>query len=182
MIFNFLKSIPSISLVVENPGTLNTDDERKLSVEMIFPDGTAGFQEDAGVTHFGGYFTNFSKKSFRLYFRSEYGAKKLRYPVFEGFDYDLPPAQEFDSLNLRSGSHDMIDRGAYMSNRFTDDSMLEMGHIAPHGRFVHVYINGIYWGQYHLRERWNASMASEYLGGSKQDYEAINANNTRCSI
>jgi hypothetical protein len=175
---NSLKSIPSISLVVETPGTLNTEDERKLSVEMIFPDGTPGFQEDAGVTHFGGYYTNFSKKSFRLYFRSEYGTKKLRYPVFQGFDYDLPPAQEFDSLNLRSGSHDMIDRGAYMSNRFTDDSMLEMGHIAPHGRFVHVYINGTYWGQYHLRERWNAAMASEYLGGSKQDYEAINANNT----
>ena len=173
-----LKSIPSISLVVENPNTLNTTEERKLSVEMIFPDGSSGFQEDAGVTHFGGYFTNFSKKSFRLYFRGEYGAKKLRYPVFEGFDYDIPAAQEFDSLNLRSGSHDMIDRGAYMSNRFTDDSMLEMGHIAPHGRFVHVYLNGTYWGQYHLRERWNASMASEYLGGSKQDYEAINANNT----
>ena len=173
-----LKSIPSFSLVVENPTTLNTEDERELSVEMIFPDGSTGFQEDAGVTHFGGYFTNFSKKSFRISFRGEYGAKKLRYPVFEGFDYNIPAAQEFDSLNLRSGSHDMIDRGAYMSNRFTDDSMLDMGHIAPHGRFVHVYINGTYWGQYHLRERWNASMASEYLGGSKQDYEAINANNT----
>ena len=90
----------------------------------------------------------------------------------------MPPAQEFDSINLRSGSHDMIDRGAYMSNRFTDDTMLEMGHIAPHGRFVHVYLNGTYWGMYHLRERWNAAMASEYLGGSKEDYEAINANNS----
>ncbi|MCP4847047.1 MAG: hypothetical protein GY899_03760 [Verrucomicrobiaceae bacterium] len=173
-----LKSIPSFSLVVANPSTLNTEEERALSVEMIFPDGTSGFQEDAGVTHYGGYFTNFSKKSFRLYFRDEYGAKKLRYPVFDGFDYNIPPAQEFDSLNLRSGSHDMIDRGAYLSNRFTDDSMIDMGHIAPHGRFVHVYLNGTYWGQYHLRERWNASMASEYLGGSKKDYEAINANNT----
>ena len=72
----------------------------------------------------------------------------------------------------------MIDRGAYMSNRFTDDSMLEMGNIAPHGRFVHVYLNSQYWGMYHLRERWNAAMASEYFGGTKEDYEAINANNT----
>jgi hypothetical protein len=31
---------------------------------------------------------------------------------------------------------------------------------------------------YHLRERWNAAMASEYFGGTKEDYEAINANNT----
>ena len=59
-----------------------------------------------------------------------------------------------------------------MSNRFTDDSMLDMGNIAPHGRFVHLYLNGKYWGQYHLRERWSADMASSYFGGSKDDYEA----------
>jgi len=173
-----LKAIPSISLSIESPNTLNTEKERPMSIEMIFPDGTKGFQENAGVTHFGGYFTNFSKKNFRIYFRAEYGTTKLRYPIYEGIENQIPPAQEFDSINLRTGSHDMIDRGAYMSNRFTDDSMLEMGHIAPHGRFVHVYLNGTYWGMYHLRERWNAAMASEYLGGSKEDYEAINANNT----
>jgi len=173
-----LKAIPSISLSIESPNTLNTENERPLSIEMIFPDGTEGFQENAGVTLFGGYYTNFSKKNFRIYFRSEYGTTKLRYPIYEEYENQIPPAQEFDSINLRSGSHDMIDRGAYMSNRFTDDTMLEMGHISPHGRFVHVYLNGTYWGMYHLRERWNAAMASEYLGGSKEDYEAINAGNT----
>ncbi|NCG27890.1 MAG: hypothetical protein GWP42_10165 [Verrucomicrobiales bacterium] len=178
LMLDSLKAIPSISLSFESPNTLNTEKERPLSIEMIFPDGTKGFQENAGVTHFGGYYTNFSKKNFRIYFRSEYGATKLRYPIYEGVENQMPPAQEFDSINLRSGSHDMIDRGAYMSNRFTDDSMLEMGHIAPHGRFVHVYLNGTYWGMYHLRERWNGAMASEYLGGSKEDYEAINANNS----
>ena len=178
LMIDALKGIPSISLSLESPSRLNTEDERALSIEMIFPDGKKGFQENAGVTHYGGYFTNFSKKSFRIYFRGEYGTTKLRFPIFDGFEYENPPAQEFDSINLRSGSHDMIDRGAYMSNRFTDDSMLEMGNIAPHGRFVHVYINSEYWGMYHLRERWNASMASEYFGGGKEDYEAINANNT----
>ena len=178
LMMDALKGIPSISLSLESPSRLNTEDERALSIEMIFPDGKKGFQENAGVTHYGGYFTNFSKKSFRIYFRGEYGTTKLRFPIFDGFEYENPPAQEFDSINLRSGSHDMIDRGAYMSNRFTDDSMLEMGNIAPHGRFVHVYINSEYWGMYHLRERWNASMASEYFGGGKEDYEAINANNT----
>ena len=63
-----------------------------------------------------------------------------------------------------------------MSNRFTDDTMLDMGNIAPHGRFVHVYLNGTYWGQYHMRERWSADMASSYFGGSKNEYEAVNAN------
>lgn len=53
--------------------------------------------------------------------------QSLRYPIFRGHESGLAPVEEFDSLNLRSGSHDMAQRGAYMSNRFVDDSMLEMG-------------------------------------------------------
>ena len=179
-----LKAVPTISLVTENTNFLNKNaandyGEYKSSIEMIYADASPGFQEDAGMTNFGGRFTRFDKKSFRLYFRKEYGAGKLRHPIFDGFEYkNFPPAEEFDAINLRSGSHDMTNRGAYMASRFVDDSMLEMGQIAPHGRFVHVYLNGQYWGQYHLRERWNAEMASSYFGGSKEDYDAISANNS----
>jgi hypothetical protein len=177
-----LKAVPTISLVTENTrflnqGASNIRDEHQASVEMIFPDGTPGFQEDGGLSNYGGRYTNFPKKSFRVAFRLEFGATKLKFPIFDGFEYEhFPPADEFDTINLRSGSHDMVNRGAYMSNRFTDDSMLDMGNIGPHGRFVHVYLNGLYWGQYHLRERWNADMASSYFGGSEDDYEAVNAN------
>ncbi len=179
-----LKAVPTISLVTENTAFLNENagndyNEYKSSIEMIYPDASPGFQEDAGMTNFGGRFTNFDKKSFRLYFRKEYGTGKLRHPIFDGHEYkNFQPAEEFDAINLRSGSHDMTNRGAYMGPRFADDSMLDMGQIAPHGRFVHVYLNGQYWGQYHLRERWNAEMASSYFGGSKEDYDAISANNS----
>ena len=177
-----LKAVPTISLVTENTGfedetAGNIRSEHRASVEMIFPDGTEGFQEDGGLSNYGGRFTNFRKKSFRVAFRSQFGATKLKYPIFEGFDYrNFPPAEEFDVINLRSGSHDMQSRGAYMSNRFTDDSMLEMGNVAPHGRFVHLYLNGKYWGQYHLRERWSADLGQSYFGGRKADYDAVNAN------
>ncbi len=178
-----LKSVPTVSIVTDNPspfmneGSGNMRRESPASVEMIFPDGTPGFQENGGLKHFGGYYTNFPKKSFRIGFRSQYGDTKLNYPMFDGFDYKhYPPTDRFDVMDLRSGSHDMQSRGGYMSNRFTDDSMLEMGNLAPHGRFVHVYLNGIYWGQYHLRERWNADMASSYFGGPKADYDAVNLN------
>jgi len=177
-----LKEVPSISIVTQNTGFLNEGagnirEEYQSSVEMIFPDGTPGFQEDGGLSNYGGRFTNFRKKSFRVAFRSRFGTKKLNYPIFDGFHYKVhPPTDSFDVINLRSGSHDMSSRGAYMSNRFTDDSMLDMGNIGPHGRFVHVYLNGNYWGQYHLRERWSAEMASSYFYGPEADYEAINAN------
>lgn len=177
-----LKAVPTISLVTPNAAFLNEGgsnirEEYQTSIEMIFPDGTPGFQENGGLSNYGGRYTNFRKKSFRIAFRPKFGVAKLRYPIFDGFEYShYPPAEDFDVINLRSGSHDMSSRGAYMSNRFTDDSMLDMGNIAPHGRFVHLYLNGNYWGQYHLRERWSADMASSYFGGPEDDYEAVNAN------
>ena len=177
-----LKAVPSISLITQNSGFLNEGgsnirEEYPASIEMIYPDGREGFQEDGGISNYGGRFTNFRKKNFRIAFRERFGQTKVRYPIFEGFNYKHhPPAEVFDVINLRSGSHDMNSRGAYMSNRFTDDTMLDMGNIGPHGRFVHVYLNGDYWGQYHMRERWSADMASSYFGGPKDDYEAVNAN------
>jgi hypothetical protein len=177
-----LQAVPTLSLVTSNRAFLNEGgrnirEEHPASIEMIFPDGTPGFQENGGLSNYGGRYTNFRKKSFRVAFRQKFGVGKLRYPIFDGFHYKhFPPAREFDAINLRSGSHDMRSRGAYMSNRFADDSMLDMGNIAPHGRFVHVYLNGLYWGQYHLRERWCADMASSYFGGPEEDYEAVNAN------
>ncbi len=55
--------------------------------------------------------------------------------------------------------------------------MLDLGHVAPHGRFVHVFLNGKYWGQYHLREKWNGAMFSSYFGHDEDDYEAIDGDN-----
>ena len=167
-----LQAVPTISLVFQ--GDIERT-EKEASVELInFESGQT--QLDAGMERIGNFNTDFSKRSMRLSFRRIYGPGKLRFPVYEGHDYPIPPADEIDSIDLRSGNHDMSRRGAYMSNRFTDDTMLDMGNIAPHGRFVHVYINGLYWGQYHLRERWNGAMLSEYFGGNKDEYEAINAN------
>ncbi len=171
-----LTDLPSVSFVFPATSTLNDSTEIPLSVEWLNPDGTPGFQIDCGAKQFGGAFTQFNKESFRLQFRSEYGQGRLNYPVFAGFDRGLKAADSFDSIEIRNGSHDMAARGFYMSNTFADDTLLDMGQIAPHGRYIHLYINGAYWGMYHLRERWGADMISHYLGGSKTSYEAINGN------
>lgn len=169
-----LRDLPSISLVTS--AAVNGTSETPSSFEWIDPDGVRGTQAECGARLYGGAFTYFEKSSFRLYFRSEYGDAKLRYPLFEGFGNGIAPVDRFDQLELRNGSHDMRDRGFYMANIYTDDIMKEMGRLNPHGRFVHLYLNGNYWGVYHLRERWGASMHSEYLGGAKEDYESINGN------
>ncbi len=172
-----LRDVPTVSLVTPSTAAINNDSETEASFEFINPaDPTNNAHAGTGVDYFGGAFTNFAKKSFRLHFRGAYGDKKLKAPLFEGAEHGHHAVQEFDSLELRSGSHDMVERGFYMSNLFTDQVLMEMGHLAPHGRFVHVYLNGTYWGLYHMRERWNAAMNAGYLGGQKEDYEAINGN------
>ena len=150
--------------------------EQAASVEFLPPDGSEGFQIDAGISSFGGFFTDFEKRNFRIEFRSQYGESQLNFPLFEGFDNGIATRDSFDSLDFRSGSHDRVQRGFGLSNRFVDDTLLEAGHVVPHGRFVHIYNNGVYWGQYHLRERWDADFLSQYYGGDEDDFEAVNGN------
>ena len=137
-----LQGLPVVSLVFSGDITRT---EKPSSVELIgFGDGD--IQEDCGMAQYGSYVTNFAKRSMRLYFRSSFGTSKLKYPVFKGFDHDVPATDEFDALDLRQGSHDMVERGYYLSNPLCDDTLLDMGHLNPHGRFVHVMVNGQYWG------------------------------------
>ena len=172
-----LMDLPSISLTLPSTATVNQDTEVETAVEWLSnTDPLEHTKVDAGITNFGGAYTGFNKKSFRLYFRAEYGDKQLAAPLFAGHEHGLRPATSFDSIELRNGSHDMSMRGFYMSSLFTDQVTMEMGHLAPHGRMVHLYLNGTYWGMYYLRERWNAAMHADYLGGNKEDYEAINGN------
>ena len=153
------------------------DAEQRTSIEYLAADGSEGFQVDAGISPFGGSFTDFAKRNFRVNFRGEYGTSELDFPLFEGFDDGVTPATTiFDSLDFRAGSHDREQRGFGLSNRFVDETLLAAGHVATHGRFVHLYLNGQYWGQYHLRERFNDDFLVSYEGGDEEDFESINGN------
>lgn len=150
--------------------------EREASLEIFWPDGAEPIQRNCGFFRFGGAWTTFGKKNYRLKFRPEYGARKLQAPLFRGFDRGFLAVDSFDQLDLRGGSHDMVSRGFYMSARFSEDTMLDMGSLNPHGRFVHLYLNGIYWGQYHLRERLNDRFLADYLGGVPEEYLTVRGN------
>ena len=180
---NSLKAIPAISIVSNQiNGTNHINLEIETSVEMIFPNGKEGFMRHCGIQTWGGSPTN-PKKHYRLEFKEIYGAKKLDYEVFapdvyDNYEYKIAPAREFDKLLLRAGSQDGLNgefgnekRAQFIRNRFFFDTQIEMGFPAPHGRFVHVFVNQNYVGQYHLMERPDSGFFSSYYGGSKSDYE-----------
>ena len=178
-----LKSIPSISLVTN---FINSNDpvstEVEVSAEMIFPNGKEGFMVNCGLQTWGGSPTN-PKKSYRLEFKSKYGTKKLEYDVFDTDEYEdhiyrVPPVKEFDKLLLRSGSQDGLNGefgndnlAQFVRNRTIMDAAMELGYPSSHGRYVHVYVNSEYMGQYHLMERPDESWFESYFGDDKDNYE-----------
>lgn len=168
-----LEELPTVNISI--PALPDDWNEWPASVELFLP-GMEPIQLNAGVERFGGAWTEFAKKNYRLKFRSEYGARKLEAPLFTGFDRGVLAVDRFDEIDLRAGGHDMSSRGFYMSARFSEDTMLDMGSLNPHGRFVNLYFNGEYWGQYHARERLTDAFLADYLGGQREDYTNVRGN------
>src|SRR6185503_9157005 len=130
----------------------------------------APVQANCEISRFGNSWQIFAKQSFRVKCRASLGASNLPAPLFNGFDRGVLAKTSFDEIEFRSGSQDMVDRGFYMAGRFVEDSMLDMGSLNPHGRFVHVYVNGVYWGQYDCREMMEEDFLADYLGGAWDVY------------
>jgi hypothetical protein len=181
-----LLAIPSISLVTDlenlfdpskgiyvNAGRLGRTWERPVSAELINPNGSEGFQIDAGLRIRGGYSRNDRnpKHAFRLFFRAEYGQTKLRFPLFED-----EGVSEFDNVDLRtaqnySWSYDNSDKNTMVREVFSRDVQRDMGQPYTRSRYYHLYLNGHYWGIFQTQERSEASYAESYFGGSKDDYD-----------
>lgn len=185
---NDLKTLPSFCVTLKlgdlfdsstgiyaNPGQDGRAWERPCSLELVYPDGTQGFQINAGIRIRGGFSRSTSnpKHAFRFFFREQYGAGKLRYPLFGDGGTDT-----FDGIDLRtfqnySWSFQGDSQGVFMRDQFSRDTQLDMGQPAERGNYYHLYINGQYWGLFNTCERPEASYGETYIGGAKEDYDTI---------
>ena len=50
-----------------------------------------------------------------------------------------------------------------------------MGQVSGYGNFVHLYLNGLYWGLYNATERPSAPFAAAHFGGEKEEWDALNS-------
>lgn len=188
-----LRHLPSLSVVTDNDNLFGTSRgiyanpersgvawERPISLEWINPEGQGEFQVECGLRIQGGYFRNRSvtqKHSLRLLFKDDYGPGRLRHDLFHEFG----AAREFDTLVLRAGANDGYawdaarDTEQFLRDEFGRRLFLEMGQPSVRGRFVHVYLNGLYWGIFDLTERPAEDFSATYLGGAPEDWDANNA-------
>ncbi|OPX22382.1 MAG: hypothetical protein B1H04_05085, partial [Planctomycetales bacterium 4484_123] len=139
------------------------DRERLASVEIIDPNAGTDEQVEAGIRIQGGTSRDQAQRSFRLIFRSRYGDGKLYYPLFPD-----SPVDYFDQLILRGGSQDSLwSWGQLTSDGWMHASYRAMGHEAVYGTYMHVYLNGLYWGIYNPIERPNSAWAASHMGGER---------------
>jgi len=183
-----LTSIPSISLATDpnnlfdassgiyvNAGGHGRAWERPTSLELINPDGSTGFQINAGVRIRGGFSRGGDnpKHAFRLFFRKEYGDAQLNFPLFgdEGADH-------FQKVDLRTSQNyswafQGDPRNTFVRDVFSRDTQGAMGQPYTRSRFYHLYINGQYWGLYQTQERAEANFGATYFGGKSADYDVV---------
>ena len=190
-----LRSLPSISLVVPpedlwspnhgiylHPQETGEGWERTASFEWFSKSGPdcTPIPLVCGLRIQGGWSRRpeeSPKHSFRLLFRKRYGTPHLRIPLFG------PEPEEFSTLILRGGNnnswlHPATEerrRADYLRDPWMHATYGALGHPAARGRFVHLYLNGLYWGIYQATERPDASFSARVFGGSPLDYDSRNS-------
>lgn len=191
---NDLQAVPTLSIVTDldhlfgssgiysHPQSSGPNWERPVSLELINPDGSPGFQENCGLRIQGGWFRRLSetkKKSLRVLFKKQYGKGKLAYDFFgDG------ATKKFNTLTFRMEANDGWQwksagtQPQYARDQFGRDSQLALGQPSSHGRHMHLYINGVYWGLYNPVERPDSEFASSYFNIPEQEWDGINSGST----
>ena len=198
-----LRAIPTLSLVSDHeafwhPSTGIYVDatrrgpgwERAASAELFNGDNTTGFQINCAVQMQGNASRDnnrLAKHAFRLKFKAGYGPSKLNYAWFPG------EVSQFDNIVLRAcftdawptrysdltpipggvGTRYRPEDSLYLRDVWMKESFRAMGHLAGRGDFVHLYVNGLYWGLYNPTERLDASFFAAHLGGLKNDWDVL---------
>lgn len=184
-----LRSLPTLSVCTTAASlfgtsgiyTLSTNDniEADVSAEYFQPAPTGegintvpGFRIDCALKVQGGSSRNYAssaKHSFSLRFRSDLGAGKLDYDLF-----GAPAVASFDAVQLRamynnSWTHSASDqrtRATMIPDQWMRDSLLAMGRRdGGHGKYVNLYLNGLFWGVYNLHERIDNDHYAAYHDG-----------------
>ena len=193
-----LTSIPTLSIVMDVDHLFSESQglyfgkgplTHPASVELLYPSKFSdfeGFQVDCGVRAHSWWHPK-EKNSFRLVFNKDFGPGMLRYPFFESAVHHAESAvKEFNTIVLRAGGDENWSRGrifasarendsaVYVRDQHVRDSQLSLSGTAAHGIFVHLYLNGIYWGVYNAVERPDRRFLASYYGGDPADWFAIN--------
>lgn len=153
--------------------------ERPVSFELFGGAAAYDLQSDCGLRIHGGHGRvpeKNPKHSFRLFWRAAYGDSLLSYPL-----YGMEGCRTFSTLILRApfdNAWQHWEANQRRSAQYSRDMWMRtmqrrMGHPMSDGIWVHLFLNGLYWGMYTITERIDANYCAAHFGGTRADYDVI---------
>ena len=154
--------------------------ENLVSVEVLYPDDPGASEQGYALAK--GHSWSRTKRSIRFNFSASGGGdNRLDTRLLQrGPVHGATAPDEVKHLVLRAGSNRswaqnwIPDETSYTIDQWQRDHQTAMSGYGVHGHFVHLYINGIYWGLYNAVERGRDSWGRSHFGGSRGDWHARN--------
>jgi hypothetical protein len=180
-----LSSVPTMSITANvadmfgTQGFYDGESTKACSLELLYPSTPVkNLQINCSIEP---HSHNRLKRSLRVAFSSAFGPTKLTSTIMREAPLNGASAvNSFDSLILRGGNNRCWarfwnpDATTYTEDQWYRDSQIAMDGAGSHGNFVHLYINGLYWGLYNVAERPDESFEALYLGGNKDNWFSLN--------
>ena len=186
-IYNKYPNIPIFSLVTDpknlfdneigimNENNINKkgkDWERELFIELFDGKNNPSFSENAGIRIKGSVSRMYPQKSFNIYFRDDYGNKKLKYKLFEdNKDINGNVIKEYKSFTLRNGGNDT--EFLKYKDQWLQQLVRDRNVDTQSGNASIVFLNGEYFGVYNLQEKYSDKYYAEHYDLDKDNIVVI---------
>ncbi|MCK5776821.1 MAG: CotH kinase family protein, partial [Bacteroidales bacterium] len=132
--------------------------ERDVHLQHFSSKGDLFWQQDAGIKIHGNWTRMLDQKSFGFYAKSEYSDSKFEHQLFPNQAYH----RSYKRFLLRNAGND--NRWAFLRDLLIHMRMKDEDIDIQMGKTVSSYLNGEYWGIYHLREKIDRFYIEEHWG------------------
>ncbi len=150
--------------------------ERRVSMEMIYPDDNTNVQIESGLRLAASAWSRgrfrlaqtdrspwpsaaAEKPSFNMFFRGDYGDDTLNFPLVENY-----PVRDFRQLRLRAGKND-IGR-TWITDELSRRLMFDTGQLGSVGVQNALWVNGVYKGYFNTVSRLREELFQDLYGNS----------------
>jgi hypothetical protein len=134
--------------IYDHPTETDSSWERFCQLKFLV-DGQVRTESNAGIRIQGSSSVTMDKKSFRLFFRDEYGNGSFDYPFFGNNNLET-----FKRLVLKAGYDDDITTttGTLLRDALSANLWGRLGELSNLSAWSALYLNNRYWGIYNIRE------------------------------
>lgn len=179
---NGLTSIPTMSLVLDKNDFWDLyegETKHPTSVEIFYPDGT----KEQFNCDLEAHSHDRLKRSLKLGFNASTNTNLLKSAPYN----NAGTASTFNDTKivLRAGNNRSWarnwnpDRTCYTRDEWYRVSQQAISGTGGRGTFVHLYVNGLYWGLYNPVERTDNGMLTHYFGGAFADWMSLDHDGVR---